>query len=173
MTWYFTPYALAPTTAMLMSLMVMGLAWPRRSQPLVRAFLAMMACIALWAAGNALELANATYAGKLFLLYFQYTWIILLPFGWLTFAVIYTGRQRLLTPRALAVPVLLQFVSVVAMLTNDRHHLFWPPFELRYNALAGQYEPRGGYGPLWYNHALVSYGLILVGTAVVFSSLLR
>jgi PAS domain S-box-containing protein len=173
MVWYFTPYALAPALAMFVSLMVMGLVWPRREQPLVRAFLAMMACTALWSLAYALELSNATYAGKLFLLRVEYVWIILLPFGWLTFALNYTGRRRLLTLQALAVPILLQVVSMAAMLTNEWHHQFWAPYTLRYNAPGALYELSGGYGPLWYIHALVSYGLILVGTTLVFRSLLR
>ncbi|HMQ33434.1 MAG TPA: histidine kinase N-terminal 7TM domain-containing protein, partial [Chloroflexaceae bacterium] len=91
MTWYFTPYAVAPALAAIISLMLVGLAWPRRAQPLVRAFLAMMLCTALWSAAAALELSNAAYGGKLLLLRLQYLGIIALPFAWLTFALLYGG----------------------------------------------------------------------------------
>ncbi|HMQ35841.1 MAG TPA: histidine kinase N-terminal 7TM domain-containing protein, partial [Chloroflexaceae bacterium] len=86
---------------------------------------------------------------------------------------LYGGRGRWLSARALALPVALQLVALLALLTNERHHLFWPPLELRYNAAEGLYDLAGGFGPIWYSHALVSYGLIAVGTAAVFRSLLR
>ncbi len=173
MSWYFTPYAVAPALAAIISLLLIGLAWPRRDRPLVRAFLAMMVCTAIWSAAAALALANATYAGKLLLLRLQYLCIIALPFAWLTFALRYSGRERWLTRRTLALPVALQLVSLLALLTNERHHLFWRSFELRYDAEVGLFDLAGSFGPIWYSHALVSYGMIAIGTAAVFGALRR
>jgi PAS domain S-box-containing protein len=173
MTWYFTPYAIAPLLAMLISCMVIALVWRRRTQALVQPFLAMMVCTAFWSLCSALELSNATYGGKLVLLRLQYVGIIVLPFAWLTFALIYTGRERWLASRALLVPIGLQVFSALAMLTNEWHHRFWAPLAVQYVPEAALFDFVGDYGPIWFNHALVSYGLILIGTALVFGSVLR
>jgi PAS domain S-box-containing protein len=173
MIWYVTPYAIAPTVAFVIALAVIALAWPRRALPLARALLVIMAATAFWSLCSALEISNASYAGKIVLTRLQYVGIIVLPFAWLAFALLYTGRGHWLSWRLLLLPAALQTLSVLAILTNDRHELFWPPAVLGYDAEEGMYYLAGGFGPLWYLHAAVSYSLILAGTVLVLAALPR
>ncbi len=173
MVWYYTPYAILPLFAALTSLATLRLAWPRRKLPLVRAFIALVVGSIIWSSLNALELSNATFAGKLLLLRLQYSGIISIPFAWLAFALIYSGHVRWLNWRTLALPIAWQVVTVIGLVTNERHGLIWPKLELRYDDALGIYYLFGGNGLLWYFHAALSYTLILIGTVLIFRSLLR
>ncbi|NTU80272.1 MAG: PAS domain-containing protein [Chloroflexales bacterium] len=173
MTWYYTPYAVAPAMAALICMAMAAMVWRRRGLPLVRAFLSLLAGTAIWCLFNTFELSNATLVGKVLLSQLRYIGIIVVPFAWLAFALIYTGRERWLSWRTFALPVALQVPFAVAIVTNDLHHLVWMPLELQYDAAAGLYYLAGGFGPLWYSHAAISYTLTLVGTVLIFRSLLR
>ncbi|RRR74225.1 MAG: PAS domain-containing protein [Candidatus Viridilinea halotolerans] len=171
--WYFTPYALAPALAFVVALVVVALVWPKRNQPLARSLLVLVVATAIWSLGNALETSNTHFTAKLLLIQFQYVGIILVPFAWFAFAMLYAGRNHLLTWKIFALPAALQSVSLLAMITNEWHHFFLPPFELRYDVELGLHYMAGGFGPLWYMHACVSYILTLAGTALVLTALPR
>ncbi len=173
MIWYYTPYAIAPVVAMLISTSVAAMVWRRRRLALVRAFLALMVGTAVWALFNTLELSNATLVGKLVCLQIQYLGIIVIPFAWLAFALIYTGHERLLNWKNFALPVVLQGLIVAGIVTNELHHLFWSQPGLQYDPFVGVYYLAGGFGPLWYAHVGLSYILIMLGTVLIFRSLLR
>jgi len=173
MVWYYTPYAMLPLFAAITSLATLRLAWPRRKLPLVRAFIALVVGSIIWSSLNALELSNATFAGKLLLLRLQYIGIIGIPFAWLAFALIYSGHVRWLNWRTLALPIAWQVVTAIGLVTNERHGLIWPKLELRYDDALDIYYLFGGNGLLWYFHAALSYTLILIGTVLIFRSLLR
>ena len=173
MSWYYTPYAIAPSVAMLISLVVAAMVWRRRRLALVRAFLVLMAGTAVWSLFNTLEMSNATLAGQTILARCQYFGIIPMPFAWLAFALIYTGRERLLNWKTFALPVALQLIVIVGIITDGLHHLVWTPFTLEYDAAVGLFYLGGSFGPLWYVHAAVSYTQIMIGTVLIFRSLLR
>ncbi|MFV9503262.1 MAG: histidine kinase N-terminal 7TM domain-containing protein [Oscillochloridaceae bacterium umkhey_bin13] len=173
MSWYFTPYAIAPTLAALISLSLLILVWSRRDQPLVQAFLLIMASTFFWSLCSALELSNSALIPKIILSRLQYLGIMTLPFAWLVFAMIYSGRERWISWRFFALPLMLQGVVVLGILTNPWFGLVWSATILRYDAEVGLYYLTGSYGPLWYVHTLVSYSLILLGTVLVFRTLLH
>ena len=173
MVWYYTPYAMLPLFAAITSLATLRLAWPRRKLPLVRAFIALLVGTVIWSSFNVLELSNATFAGKLMFVWLQYIGIIGIPFAWLAFAMLYSGYERWLRWRTVALPITLQVATVVGMLTNERFELFWPERALRFDPAVGIYYLETSNGPLWYNHVAVSYTLILIGTVLIFRSLLR
>jgi len=173
MVWYYTPYAMLPLFAALTSLATLQLAWPRRKLPLVRAFIALLVGTMIWSSFNVLELSNATFAGKLLFVRLQYIGIIGIPFAWLAFAMLYSGYERWLRWRTVALPITLQVVTVFGILSNERFELFWPERALRFDPAVGIYYLETSNGPIWYNHVAVSYTLILIGTVLIFRSLLR
>jgi len=173
MVWYYTPYASLPLFAALTSLATLRLAWPRRKLPLVRAFIALLIGTVIWSSFNVLELSNATYAGKSLFVRLQYSGIISIPFAWLAFAMLYSGYERWLRWRTAALPITLQVATVFGILTNERFELFWPERALRFDPAVGIYYLETSNGPIWYNHVAVSYTLILIGTVLIFRSLLR
>ena len=173
MVWYYTPYASLPLFAALTSLATLRLAWPRRKLPLVRAFIALLMGTVIWSSFNVLELSNATYAGKSLFVRLQYSGIISIPFAWLAFAMLYSGYERWLRWRTAALPITLQVATVFGILTNERFELFWPERALRFDPAVGIYYLETSNGPIWYNHVAVSYTLILIGTVLIFRSLLR
>ena len=79
MLWYLTPYALLPSVAALIATAVCVLVWKRRSSPLARPFIAMMAAITLWCVFQALELSHRSLSGKVILTVVEYYGIAAIP----------------------------------------------------------------------------------------------
>jgi signal transduction histidine kinase len=172
MSWYFTPYAIPPTLAAAIAVAVIAMVWPRRAVPLVRAFILLMAGTVVWSVFSALDISSATTPAKLIFNRLQYAGIIPIPFALLAFALIYTGAERWLTWRLFALPTALQAALVVAIVTNEQHHLVWAPLTVAYDP-AGIFYLEGAHGPFWFSHVFVSYLLILAATALLTRSVWR
>jgi signal transduction histidine kinase len=173
MSWYFTPYAIPPAVAAAISLAVIALVWRRHAAPIVRAFLWIMAGTVVWSVFNALEIVSAEFDAKVLLTRLQYIGIVGIPFAWLAFALIYTGHERWLSWRVLALPITMQLIFSLGIVTNQLHQLIWRNTTLQYDQSAGLFYLAGDNGPLWYSHVAVSYLLTLAGTLLIFRSLLR
>lgn len=164
--WYFSPYILLPLAAAVLATMAGLQAWPYRRLPVAQAFLGLMLATVWWSVYNALELANATVVGKLWLISLQYLSVLGVPFCWLLFALLYTNRTYLLNRRLVIGLVTLQGVILLGVWTNYWHRLMWPMVELMYTA-NGLWVLTGPKGPLWYAGLISGYAMVLVGTVLM------
>ncbi|WP_448337892.1 histidine kinase N-terminal 7TM domain-containing protein [Chloroflexus aurantiacus] len=170
--WYFTPYIFLPLAAVLLALGAMRLAWPYRQLPVAKVFLGMMFSTIWWSLCHALELSNATIAGKVLLSNIQYISVVSVPLLWLLFALFYTDRAHLLPRSVLYSLILLQSGFLIGAWTNGWHRLMWPRVELTYTA-GGLWVLTGPHGPLWYASVLSAYAMVFAGTVLMINQAIR
>jgi PAS domain S-box-containing protein len=143
----------------------------RRGHGGVVPFALLMLATTWWSTCSALQWASANLAAQY--LWLQCSWLAIpaVPVVWLTFAVDYTRRHRL-DRRTIALLCVIPAISTVLGLTNDWHHLVWRSLEsagggssvLRLSAL---------HGPWYVYHLAYSYLLMLAGTVLILSALVR
>ncbi|GAA0649695.1 histidine kinase N-terminal 7TM domain-containing protein [Salarchaeum japonicum] len=105
------------------ALLVAGYAWRSRTAPGARALTAFLVASAVWAAGNAAQVAATTLPQKLLAVDAQYVGIAFAPVAWLVFAAQYADRDSWLTPRTLALLCLLPAATLALAWTNGLHGL--------------------------------------------------
>ena len=136
----------------------------RRQLSTAITFSLMMFNITIWLVGYALELYSTELDDMLFWIKFSYIGVMSAPTLWLIFALQYTGHERWLTPRNIALLFIFPVFIIFINWTNEHHRLFYSNF---YVDLTGPF-PRFALerGPLYLVGTINSY-LTLV-TAMVF-----
>ncbi|MEE6210653.1 histidine kinase N-terminal 7TM domain-containing protein [Salarchaeum sp. III] len=102
------------------ALLVAGYSWQLRSAPGARALTAFLVASAVWAAGNALQVAATTLPQKLLAVDVQYVGIAVAPVAWVVFAAQYADRDDWLTPRTLALLCVVPAVTLLLAWTGFR-----------------------------------------------------
>jgi signal transduction histidine kinase len=104
--------------------------WRRRYIPAAKPF--TMACIlgSFWTLGVILEILAVNYPAKVFWVKFQAIWQ--LPVGAIMtcFFLEFAGLGRFLNRRNCILLFTIPFISVLAIATNDFHHLIWTEFHM-------------------------------------------
>ena len=153
------------------SAMVALAAWRRRRMPGATPLLALMLALVGWSVVNVLELGSLELEVKLFWANLEYLGIVIVPVMWLVFALQYTGREKYLTYRNLALLLIIPVITVFLAWTNNLHGL------MRYNIRLDTSGPFSvvakTYGMWFWVNAAYSYGLLLVGTVVLLQVLFR
>ena len=114
-----------PFTAGVIALLPAGFLWRFRSIPSNRNLMLLMLAVAEWSLAYAMEYKSATLAEKLWWVNIEYIGVVLTPPLWLLFALRYTGREYWLTTRNLLLLFVLPLLALIAVWTNDFHHLMW------------------------------------------------
>ncbi len=168
MNWAYTPYMIPLGIAAAVSAGVAVAAWRRRPAPGALPFALLSLAVAHWCLGNALELAGADLTTKVLMSKIEWIGIVLMPLGWLVFALQYIGQDRWLTRRNLLLLALVP--SATLLLLWFKEDLIWA--ELDPNVIVGQ-----GLGPAYtaafWVYTLYNYGLLVAGTVLLFRTLLR
>ncbi|HWQ19925.1 MAG TPA: histidine kinase N-terminal 7TM domain-containing protein, partial [Methanotrichaceae archaeon] len=158
-------YELILSASVVLSAAIALFAWFRRSTPGARYFSLLMLATSVWSACDLIETAFSDPSVGLFWDKMAYMGIVVVPAMWLAFALQYTGKERWLTPRGLA----LLFVEPLAVLlliwTNDSHHLMWSSIQTY-----GMGQFNGFYfiyGDGFWAHTIYSYVLLLAGTLLL------
>ncbi|MBI1813901.1 MAG: PAS domain S-box protein [Deltaproteobacteria bacterium] len=143
----------------------------RRGRGGVVPFALLMFGTTWWTICGTLQWASANLAAQY--LWLQCSWLAIpaVPVVWLTFAVDYTRRRRL-DRRTIALLCVIPAISTVLALTNDWHHLLWRSVE---SAGGGSsvFRLSALHGPWYVYHLAYSYLLMLVGTVLILSALVR
>lgn len=120
-----SPYWVLPFVAAVLSAMVAGFAWRRRTVPGAMS-LALLTCgTAWWALTNAITMLTPELEGKLFWFRPQYAAVTTVPPLFLVFGLAYTGLEKLLKPLRVAALFIWPLTVFLLALTNDHHHLIW------------------------------------------------
>jgi PAS domain S-box-containing protein len=172
MLWYPTIYALLPTVAAVISAAVFVLVWPRRDALMSRPFLVLLAGVIVWCSFQALEVSTHNYPLKVLFTVIQYYAIAIIPIAWLCFALIYTGWERVISRRVVALLLALQLPTFIGAPTNPLHWLFWSEFTIAVRP-SGAEIIVGSFGPIWYYHLASCYTMILIGTILIMRGLFR
>ncbi|SDX76093.1 histidine kinase N-terminal 7TM domain-containing protein [Halobellus clavatus] len=141
-----------------------GYAW-RRSEHGTRSFAALMAVFTLYSGAHLIGLLALYEPLRLLIDKVQWIGTALVPLFWILFALEYTGSEQLATKRSIGLLSVVPVLTILIVLTNPWHGLMWVR-----NAL----EPAAGlalldqeFGPWFWVYVVYTYGLILVGTALL------
>ncbi len=134
--------------------------WRQRDVPGAIGLLALLAAVAWWNAGYALEIASAGLGAKLLWAKAQYAGIVVAPLAVFVFALGYTGRWAWLTRGRLATLLVIPVATLALAWTHELHHLVWS--DLGTPVAAGQ--------PLVLEHGIGFFPGWLFAYAVLFSA---
>lgn len=138
--------------------------WVRRAGSIATPFGALMVAGFIWALGSAGEIASEPLAAKLAWRSFAYLGIVFVPLAWLTFALQYTGKGRILRFRTLASLCVIPAATLLLAFTYEFHDLMWKSTELV--STSGMGALVSEFGPWFWLHTFYSYSLLLVGTII-------
>jgi hypothetical protein len=137
----------------------------RRRQALDARASSLLMWMTLGLAANALaygiEIRLATIAAKLPWLYVRYVGSMLYVLAMLLFTLWCTGRERWLRPERIALLSLPLGLGILALATNDLHHLYYPRVWLDQSLSVPQLRHTAG--PLYYAFYLYVMGLAFWG----------
>jgi len=168
--WSYTPYSLAPLLAALSTGALAAYAWSRGTRTgRLFALFALSGCI--WALSYTLEILGADQATKLLWAKAGYVGAVTLPVTWLAFTLQYTGREKTLTPRLIALVSVVPSATLLLTISAGSHHLIWSSTWLE---TAGPFVSLGvSYGSWFWIHTVYSYLLTFLGAVLVFLAMLR
>lgn len=171
MYWQYTPYVLPLIIAAVISAVIAALAWRHRPAPGALPLALLTLAVVEWALGNTLELGSSSLSAKLFWANVEYLGITALPVAWLALALQYTGRERWLTRRHLALLSIEPVLTQLLVWTNELHGL------MRENVWLDTSGPfsvvHKTYGPWFWVHTGYSYVLLLCGTVLLLQAISR
>jgi PAS domain S-box-containing protein len=171
MSWHYTPYALLSLVVAVMSGALALYVWRRRGTPGGVPLVLLMAAITVWAAAYALELSATGLPHKVLWAKVEYLGIVTVPLAWLAFALQYTGREAWLGPRRLVLLGVLPLGTLLLVWTNEAHGLVWSETALDTSGPFVFLDLE--HGPAFWAYWAYSYVLILLGTGLMVSTLIR
>jgi PAS domain S-box-containing protein len=171
MHWQFTPYTLPLLIAAAISATIAFCVWRRRRAPGATPLVLLMLAVAEWSLGYALELGSTGLLVKIFWVRLQYLGIVTVSVMWLAFTLQYTGREKWLTRRNLALVTIEPFVTLLLVWTNDVHHLFYRSVRLDTSGSFSVLDLT--YGLWFWVNAAYSYLLLLLGAFLLIQALVR
>jgi PAS domain S-box-containing protein len=146
-------------------------AWRRRPVPGAAPFAALMLAVAEWALAYALELGGLDLATIVLGLKTEYPGIVTVPVAFLALAIEYTGREKWLTRRNLALLAVLPLVTLLLAWSNEVHGLIWRHIELE--SAGPLLVPAFSRGAWYWVNVGYGYALLLLGILLLLQMLIR
>ncbi|MEE9617992.1 MAG: histidine kinase N-terminal 7TM domain-containing protein [Anaerolineae bacterium] len=171
MRWQYNPYALPLVAAAAVAVVLAFYVWRRRPAPGTVPFTLLMLAVAEWSLGYALELGSTDLPGKILWAKVQYPGIVFVPLTWLVFALQYTGREKWLTRRNLALLSIVPVITLLLAWTNDAHGLIWSSIKLDNSGSFPMLDLT--YGVWWWVNFACSYVLLLLSTFLLVRALIH
>ncbi|MFB6072258.1 MAG: histidine kinase N-terminal 7TM domain-containing protein [Halobacterium sp.] len=152
------------------SVAVAAFAW-RRDAPGSRGVAAFSVAAAVWAGGNAVQLAVTSLDAKLLAVTVQYVGIGAMPLAWFAFAAEYTGREEWASARVLGALAVVPAVLLVLVATNGAHHLVRE--SARLETVEGAVRIAREFGPAFWIAVAYSNVVNAAGTVMLLDAVLR
>jgi len=130
-----------------------------------------MLAIAEWSLVYALRLGSVDLPAKIFWAKVRYLGIVVVPTAWLAFVLQYTGRERWLTARNVAILAIEPLVTLLLVWTNEAHHLVWS--DIGREARGSLVVWKATHGAGFWAHTVYTYLLLLVGTILLIQAFVR
>ena len=121
--WQYTPFMLPVLAAVAISGGLAIYSWRRRPAIGAIPFALLMLAVAGWSLGYAIELGSTGLSAKVFWSNVNFLGIVIVPTAWLAFALQYTGRDKWLTRRNVALLAVLPALTLLLTWTNPSHGL--------------------------------------------------
>jgi PAS domain S-box-containing protein len=148
------------------SLFMCYLSWKRRQIPIAVSYGLGLLTSAFYTFGYAFEIISTTMEEIRFWLRIEYIGI---PFGtaaWFIMVLQYTGRQKAITSKRIALLLIVPIITFIAHNTNEWHHLFYRSMSI---------DESKGFplislvtGPLYKIHVGYSYTFFAIGMGLLF-----
>jgi PAS domain S-box-containing protein len=130
-----------------------------------------MLAVTEWALGYALELGSTDLATQVFWANVQYLGIVAMPVAWLIFVLQYTGLEKWLTGRNLALLAVEPLAVLLMVWTNKVHSLIRSNVRLDTSGAFPMLDYT--FGPGFWVHVAYSYLLLLFCTLLLIQALFR
>jgi signal transduction histidine kinase len=166
-----SPYFLVLVGCLLLAGAAWVAVWRHRSEPGGLELAVLLATVLFWGVVYAAGMLTREAGVRLALERLMWLGVVTTPVAWLAFALVYTGRRRSLSRRFVAALLVVPGVTVVLVLTNPAHGLVWA--ENRALTAGGVTIALQVYGPLFWPAVLYLYGLVLAGTYLLVSLVVR
>lgn len=142
--------------------------WPRRKQPCIRNFIFLLISIIIWSLAAGFEARATSLTESHFWSVISYFGILGNPLYFLFFALYYTGYEYLLTRQVRTALYAISIFFMIAVLTNEWHHLFWS--HISSNLILGETVIHYQHGILYYFAILYLYFLLAMVSLVLFQA---
>jgi len=169
--WQWTPYTIPLIVAVAISATSAFYIWRRRHTPSSRTGVLLLLAAADWMMGYALELASVGLSAKFFWAKVKFLGVCIIPTAWLVYILQYTGREKWLKRRIIALLSVVPLITLLLVFTNEAHglicHRVWLDTD-------GPFSVKGStYGVGLWAYAAYSYILVLVGIFLLIQALVR
>ena len=171
MIWQYTPFVFPLLVTAAISGGLALYAWRRRRAVGAAPFALVMLGAAAWSLVYALRLSSADLPAKFFWARVRYLAIVTVPPAWLAFVLQYTGREKWLKLRNVAILAIVPVIALLLVWTNDAHHLFWSEIGLERSDSLLVWEAT--HGPAFWGYAAYTYVLLLISTFMLVQALIR
>src|SRR5690606_25234057 len=106
-------------------MMLLYYAWQNRETPISVSYGLGVLTAFFYTFGYAFQLLSTTVDQMMFWIHIQYIGIPFAPFIWVIMTLQFTGKQRFLTKRTIALLLIGPIYTLTAHFTNEWHHLFY------------------------------------------------
>jgi len=159
------PYVAPVFASALITGLLAVVAWRYPRRPGRRPFILLMLSVTIWSAGYGLGLLTPARGPRVALEQVQWIGIAFVPVWWLTFALEYSGFDRLVNSRTVVGMAVLPAITVLMALTNPLHRLFWASERL---VIANDVVLIAQeFGPWYLLNLVYGYTLIAIGTLIM------
>jgi PAS domain S-box-containing protein len=167
MGWQWVPhYTILLTMAAALSAALALYAWRHRAAvPGVTVFVLLTLAVVEWSLTYALELASADLLTKVLMDKLEFLGANIVPTAWLILVLQYTGREKWLTLRNLALLCVEPLVNLLLAWTNDIHRLIWADVWLDTSGPflnLGRTPGVASWADTAYTYILVLFGVLLL-----------
>jgi signal transduction histidine kinase len=114
----------------LAALITITLIWKFRKSVEVKFLIYLQLFVAIWAISYALEFASQDISNKIFWSKLAYFGIAFLPVFYFLFTTAFSQKKRIITPVNISLLLIIPVITVVLVLTNEKHLLIWPMITL-------------------------------------------
>jgi PAS domain S-box-containing protein len=167
----YIPYALPLLVAAAVSTGLALHAWRCRRRPGAAAVTLLMLAVTEWSLAYAFELCSPDLPFKLFWGKFAYLGVVVVPVAWLAFVLQYTGREKWLTRRNVALLVIMPLATLLLVWTNESHRLYYR--DVRLTTSGSLLVLDLTYGAWFWVDIAYEYLLVLLGTLLLLQAFVR
>lgn len=166
-----TWWSLPPIVAACMALAAYVRAKPQDHIPGGHALRFLFLTLFIWSTAQALANILVSESAITLAMQFSYAGMALAPAAWFVFAMTYSQRVRKISRHAFNTITILPAITLVLALSNSSHGLIWQEWSVVLTNGFHIFQSEPGFW--FYVHAMYSYSLILVATAILAFALTR
>lgn len=171
MSFEYSSYVLPLLAAAVVSAIVAVYTWMRRSANGALALFVLAVFVFEWIVSYLLEVMGIGRETKYFFGVLEYIGIAFVPYSWLIFSIAYSGQERILSRRFLALTALIPSITVLLAWTTRWHGLVWSEYRI---ASQGDFSAlEVSHGPWFFVHLAYSYIILLIGAFLLVRVLFR